>query len=595
MRLVPRRLIAVASAAALSAGLLLVPTGPPAEAAPTVSATAKKVTKTSKLEKRRSKAVKTPKLKWYRCYGDARCATVKVPRDYDKPKGKKVELALIKRSAKNQKRKIGTLFVNPGGPGGSGTEMAYFAEDYLSPALLERFDVVGFDPRGVAFSDNVQCFPSVRQSDPVLDKIYSVAFPYGTKQEKSLIKAYDKHAKACSKTGKPLTGAVSTAEVARDMDLLRRAVGDKKLTYVGFSYGSYLGQVYANLYPDRVRAIAIDGVLDPVKWAGTKKSQKTPLGQRLQSAQGASKALRRALVLCDRAGASRCTFAAGNPVANYETIAQRLRKAPLVEIDPETGDRYVTTYADFVALTLSMLYSPYYGPEMITEFSTYLWDLIYPTSADASAAQRKDTVRKLIKLEASVKNRKQPTLPGKAYGFPYDNSHDAFASIACTDSRNSKNLAKYPSLAKKADQQAPYFGRLWLWNTADCSSKKWTVKDEDAYRGPFTKRTSSPVLIVGNYYDPATSYAGAVSTSKRMPNSRLLSSNSWGHTAYGTSACVTNAVDRYLLGRRLPAKGKVCTGDYRPFTEDLDSESTAQAKALTQPRIAIAPVKPSLR
>ncbi len=585
MRPLPRRLFAIASAVALTAGLLSVSTAPAADAATST---------TSKVEKRRSKAVKTPKLNWYSCYGYAKCATVKVPLDYDKPKGKKVELALLKVPAKNQKTKIGSLFVNPGGPGGSGTEMAYFSGDFLSRAVTDRFDVVGFDPRGVAFSKNVKCFSSPRKAAPVLNTITSAAFPYGAKQEKAFAQAYDKHAKGCSTTGKPLSGAMSTAEVARDMDLLRRAVGDKKLTYLGFSYGSYLGEVYANLYPDRVRALAIDGVLDPVKWAGTKKTQSTPIGARLGSAEGASKALNRALVLCDRAGETRCAFAAGNPVTNYEKIAQRLRKAPLVEIDEETGDRYVTTYADFVGITLSMLYSQYYGPEMVTDFAAYLAEL---TGVSPVTVPRAQTVRELVKLEKSVKDQQQRrTLPGTRLGFPYDNGLDAFQTIGCTDSRNSKNLARYAALAKAADKRAPYFGRLWLWNLAGCSSTKWTVRDEDAYRGPFTKKTATPVLIVGNYWDPATNYAGAVSTSKRLPNSRLVSSNSWGHTAYGTSPCATQAVDSYLLTRKVPAKGKVCTGDYTPFQELLDTESTSKSQALKRNSpVAIPPTKPGLR
>lgn len=587
MRLVPRRLIAVASAVALSAGLLSVSTGPPAEAATHA--------KTSKVEKRRSKAVKTPKLKWYSCYGYAKCATVKVPLDYDKPKGKKVELAVLKVPAKNQKKKIGSLFVNPGGPGGSGTEIAYYSSDFLSEAVTDRFDVVGFDPRGVAYSKNVKCFPSARQNDPVVDTLYSAAFPYGAKEEKAFTKAYTKHAKACSTTGKPLTGAISTAEVARDMDLLRRAVGDKKLTYLGFSYGSYLGEVYANLYPDRVRALAIDGVLDPVKWAGTKRTASTPIGQRVQSAQGASRALRQTLVRCDKAGPTKCLFAAGNPVVNYEKIAQRLRKAPLVEIDPDTGDRYVTTYADFVGTTLSMLYLSW-GPEWVSEYASYLYDLIDPASAAKNTALRKSTVRSLIKLhKAAEKAGEQRRLPGKNFGFPYDNSLDAFQTISCTDSRNAKNLSSFPARAKAADKQAPYFGRLWLWNMAGCSSPKWKVKDEDAYRGPFTKKTASTVLIVGNYWDPATNYSGAVATSKRMPNSRLLSSNSWGHTAYGTSDCVTGAVDAYLLTKKVPAKGKVCVGDEQPFTSELELESMTKSVQRDASRIVVAPTKPGLR
>ena len=169
MRPLPRRLFAMASAVALTAGLLSVSPAPSAEAAGPSS--------TSKVEKRRSKAVKTPKLNWYTCYGYAKCATVKVPLDYDKPKGKKVDLALLKVPAKNQKKKIGTLFVNPGGPGGSGTEIAYYSSYIFSPAVTDRFDVVGFDPRGIAFSQNVKCFPSARKSDPVLNTINSTAFP----------------------------------------------------------------------------------------------------------------------------------------------------------------------------------------------------------------------------------------------------------------------------------------------------------------------------------------------------------------------------------------------------------------------------------
>lgn len=599
MRLVPRRLIAVASAMAVSAGLLVAGTGQqPVQATPAVTTAAKKADQTSKVEKRRSKAVKTPKLKWYSCFGYASCATVKVPLDYDKPKGKKVELAVLKVPATDQKRKIGTLFINPGGPGASGTEIAYFSGWFLSRSLTSRFDVVGFDPRGVAFSDNVKCFPSPREGDPVHNSINAVAFPYGAKQEKAARKAWDKQAKGCSTTGKPLSAAMSTAEAARDMDLLRRAVGDKKLTYLGFSYGSYLGEVYANMYPDRVRAIAIDGVLDPVQWAGTKKTAKDPVGNRVRSAVGASRALRRLLLLCDAAGPTKCAFADGNPVAKFEQIASRLRKAPLVEIDPDTGDRYVTTYADFVGFTQFLLAYGDFAIDYVAVYADALYDILFTSGASADAvAQRSAAVDRLQRIEKAVRAAQQPKkIPGRAYAFPYDNSLDAYLSVICTDSRNTKNLKSFGKIGAAADKQAAYFGRLWLWNSAGCSSKKWTVKDEDAYRGPFTKHTSAPVLIVGNYWDPSTNYQGAVSTSKRMPNSRLLLSNSWGHTAYGVSPCVTNAMDRYLTSTALPAKGTVCQGAYQPFTEDLEQDtSTAQSANQLQPRLVVGPGRPTSR
>ena len=147
------------------------------------------------------------------------------------------------------------------------------------------------------------------------------------------------------------------------------------------------------------------------------------------------------------------------------------------------------------------------------------------------------TVRQLIKLEKSLKEQQQRrTLPGTRLGFPYDNSLDAFQTIVCTDSRNSRTWPVTPTLAKAADKQAPYFGRLWLWNLAGCSARSGRSKTRTPTAARSPSRPATPVLIVGNYWDPATNYAGAVSTSKRLPNSRLLSSNSWGHTAYGTSA-----------------------------------------------------------
>ena len=143
----------------------------------------------------------------------------------------------------------------------------------------------------------------------------------------------------------------------------------------------------------------------------------------------------------------------------------------------------------------------------------------------------------------------------------------------------------------------PYFGRLWLWNLAGCSSPKWKAKDEDAYRGTFTKRTSTPVLIVGNYWDPATSYAGAVSTSKRLPNSRLLSSSSWGHTAYGSSDCINGAIDSYLLDQEGSGQGQgVRRRVHSPSRRLLETESTSRSKALEKNSpIAIPPAQPGLR
>jgi len=571
-----RRLIAMVSALAV-AGCLLPSSGG-------VVATARTSAFLSAGEAKKIDAIATPKLNWYTCYQTAECTTVRVPRDYDKPKGAKVELALLRVKARNQKKRIGSLFINPGGPGGSATQVAYFSPQLLSADLLDRFDIVGMDPRGVAFSDNVRCLPGAREQESVLAG-YNTFFPITSQQERAWLKSDRSEGQACSKDS--LAKSMSTAEVARDMELMRRAVGDSKLTYLGFSYGSYLGQVYANMFPDRFRAVAVDGVLDPVAWAGDKSNQGQPLEQRLRASSGAWKALRELLVRCDQAGGEQCSFAPGDPVANLAVIADRLKRDPLQQVDDFSGEVYTFGYQDLVANLLFMLYDPA-GFSYIIGMLTDLWIITEPP-ADASA----QSARKKQALESfnELRRRNEDLVGRPHFGFPYDNSFDAFASVTCTDSRETTRGRDYPAFAAKADRRAPYFGRVWTWSSSVCAGDAFTGDDEDAYTGPFNTKTAKPVLVVGNYFDPATNYAGAVSAAKRLPNSRLLSSNSWGHTAYGTSDCVISAVDSYLLKGTVPAAGKVCKGDLQPF-QSIEEEAlvanAARQEAFTKslPRLA---------
>ena len=517
----------------------------------------RKAATTSAKERKRVDSVKTPKLGWYKCYDYAECATVRLPLDYDKPKGATTEIAVLRVKAKDQKHKIGSLFLNPGGPGGSGTSIAYNAPYFLSDSVLARFDIVGVDPRGIAFSDNVKCFKSTKAQTAAF-KGLNVAFPFTKKEEAAYIKSAKAVAKGCSTTGKKIAGAMSTAEVVRDMDVLRRAVGDKKLSYLGFSYGTAIGQYYANMFPDRFRALVVDGVIDPVSWTGTKKTANQIQDERMHSADGAYKALQEILKRCDKAGETYCAFAAGDPVKNFETIAAKLRAKPLVITD-DFGT-YTVTYADFVGGTLGSLYGTYAGDD-VTQTAAALWTLLgLPAASSADKAAAKTALITRIKDARS----RRP-----ARDFPYDNGFEAFSGVMCTDGLHPKDAASWPAATAKADKRAPYFGRAWAWGSVQCARNSWTVRDEDAYTGPFNRRTVAPVLVVGSQWDPATNYEEAVSSAKLLPNSRLLSSTNWGHTAYGTSACATTAIDTYLLKGTLPAKGTVCEGDIQPFTEPL--------------------------
>jgi pimeloyl-ACP methyl ester carboxylesterase len=546
-------LLALATAAAVAV---------PAQGVATHSTVAGRTAAVAQTSAQKTDAVPTPALDWYPCLGKAECATVDVPRDYDRPHGATVQLALLRLKARVPARRIGSLFVNPGGPGGSATELAYFSDEVFSSRVLNRFDIVGMDPRGIGFSDNVACFPGAREQAPVLAG-YAEAFPMTRKQQRAWLRSDRAEGRACSRT--PLARSMSTAEVARDMELVRRAVGDRQLSYFGFSYGTYLGQVYANLYPHRFRAVAVDGVLDPVAWAGDAANRGRPLEQRLRSSRGAWKALHEILVRCDRVGGTRCSFAPGNPLTNLALIARRLKASPLVDVDPFSGEVFRFGYADLVATMLGMLYDPA-GYQPITDMLSQLIVLTEPGNpqARATAAQvrrQKAALRRLADLR-----RQYADLVGRpGFDFPYFNGIDAAASVTCTDSVEDTRGQDFPAYAAQADRSAPYFGRAWTWISSVCAGDAFTGNDEDAYTGPFNRRTTAPVLYVGDYFDPATNYRGAVSAARRMPNSRLLSSNSWGHTAYGTSACVTSAVDRYLVAGRLPATGKVCVGDVQPF------------------------------
>jgi pimeloyl-ACP methyl ester carboxylesterase len=556
-RLLAAGLTGIVLAGALSAPALA------AAAPPAGSAVGPPTARTSAVEARRVDRVKTPKISWYKCYVWAQCATVKVPLDYDRPTGATTSLALLRVKARNPKTRIGSLFVNPGGPGGSAAVMALSAPLFLSDSLLDRFDVVGMDPRGVGFSSTPRCFTSTRNQTLALAGLEPV-FPYGKKEEAAYVKSVRALGRACSSTGKTLAGAMSTGEVARDMDVMRRAVGDRKLTYLGFSYGSALGQYYANMFPDRFRALAVDGVINPVSWVGTSTTANTVQDDRMHSADGAYEALRELFTRCRTAGPTYCHFAAeGDPATTFATIAQRLKAKPITLPALAGLPAMKITYADFIGEILSGLYSPSAG-EIFDLVATGTWTLLAdPATVPAPELDAAKTAmaRQFTRTRAR---------PGR--DFPYDPAGETESAVMCTDGRHPRDASGWPAASARADTRAPYFGRLWAWVSAPCAADTWTVRDEDAYRGPFNRRTAATVLVVGSYWDPATNYREAVAAARLLPNSRLLSSDNWGHTAYGTGACATAAVDDYLLRGTLPPAGTVCAGESRPFTEAVGED-----------------------
>jgi pimeloyl-ACP methyl ester carboxylesterase len=271
-----------------------------------------------------------PRLAWRSCGDQApafQCATARVPLDYDRPHGATITLALTRLPATNPSARIGSIFFNPGGPGGSGVDfLQAVGQDLYSPQVRARFDLVSFDPRGVARSTPLQCFDTTEEA---LAALAPFPFPVTRAEERVWVHADRVYARACARNAGPILDHMSTANVARDMDLLRRAVGDRKMTYVGYSYGTAIGSTYANMFPDKVRAVVIDGVIDPVSYTTGRggEARRVPSDARLRSEQGAYDTLQAFLRLCDRGG-PRCAFSGGDPKRRYDRLARRLLREP---------------------------------------------------------------------------------------------------------------------------------------------------------------------------------------------------------------------------------------------------------------------------
>lgn len=533
-----RRLGAVTASAALTLGMTAILPASPSEATATPRAGSPLTAPVVAAQV----DAPIPVLDWSRCESGARalCATAEVPLDYDDPTGPTILLDLLKVPALDSGNKLGTLFVNPGGPGGSATEFAFFGADLLGDTVAMRYDVVGIDPRGVGEHSQMVCTAA---DDPPNQ---TVGFPITEQQSKQVWRAGRWIRNACVSAPEQIVQHMSTADTARDMDLIRQAVGEEELDYYGISYGTFLGATYAAMFPDRVGRFVVDGVLDPVNWStGDAGNADLPFTTRIASARGAYEALTSGLTECDRVGKRSCAFA-GDAESKWRWL---VRKAKAGKLRAYGGN---VSYPDLVGGTLGMLYD------------NISYDWLGSALADLYRRAHKHTA-KAGGVSAAEWHRIATRVTRAPYalagaGFEIN---DAFHGVSCADTSNPTTRQAWWDAGRQQDRDYPWFGSLWTWESAACA--KWpAAAQEDSFRGPYDVTTANPILVVGNSHDPATPVQGARRFTTLFEGSRFLLMDGWGHGAIGNT-CVTAAFDDYYATGALPREGSVCEKDYPLF------------------------------
>jgi pimeloyl-ACP methyl ester carboxylesterase len=479
-----------------------------------------------------------PALSWTGCGAGLQCATLTVPLDHSRPSGRTISLAIIRRLAGDPAHRVGSLVFNPGGPGGSGIDFVHRNLALVPPELLARFDFVTFDPRGVGSSTPVHCFASLAEQQAFAASVPAF-FPVGPAQEQTYTRAYQDYGARCARRNAGLLPHMSTANVARDVDLLRQALGESSLTYFGVSYGSYLGTTYANLFPQRVRALLLDGADDPVQWVGGADRNRVPTFVRTRADIGSSQTMAQFLDMCADAG-PRCEFAVGTDrkvtADRFNALMNIVRRQPVPVATPR-GTVQLTYAIAADAIAQNALFTQTAFPLL------------------ARALNRLDHGDGTLLLQFAG-----------LYATPttYDNATESGTAVLCVDGDNPAEPAAWPGAARDADQRAPHFGSLMAYFSFPCAA--WQARDAGRYTGPFDRPTAHPVLVVGNRFDPATPYEGAVALRHRLADARLLTLDGWGHTALlQPSKCAHDAEVRYLVDGTLPAAGTVCTPDAGPF------------------------------
>ena len=486
-------------------------------------------------------------IDWTECGPGLDCATVEVPLEYTEPDGKQIPLAVTRHRATDPQQRIGSLFINPGGPGVPATEMVASidpdsATSPFSPDVVARFDVVGMDPRGVGESGGVRCLTDEQRAEQAAED-RDPALP-GGKPLGTLLADADTFTAGCLAHQSPeFLASLSTDNVARDLDQVRAALGEEQITFYGASYGTVVGPMYATMFPERVRQMVIDAPVDTRLWL------KKPLRLLDDVARSNEETLDAWFETCRAEGVQVCPFGDGDPEAAFDALITALEAEP-IQVPPTEGLTPGGTLDG--AMTLESVRA--------AAGNRALWPLL--TAGLLAAQQGNGTALHFLVSKVTV----------APFGGPYATLQEAHTAVRCADWPVLTNLAEHRAAAKKVTARDDRLGSRAAYSALNCAL--WPAENEDRFTKELTGAGAPPILVVGGRLDNVSPHHWAETMAERLEDAVLLTREGVGHTSYRTSGpCVDDAVDAALIDRVLPADGTVC--DLPPATTRPPGSPTA--------------------
>ena len=470
-------------------------------------------------------------IEWEPCGGGWDCGYLEVPLDYSEPEGATIEIAVVRQPARSDAERIGVLLMNPGGPGGEAINFTRTWARILGTSITERFDIVGFDPRGVGRSSPIICH------DTLLDYVGADPAPRNQEDFDALIELSEQFAQDCMARHGDLIPHLGTRNVARDMDRIREALGEEQLNYVGYSYGTRIGSVYADLFPEQVRAFVLDGAVD---------NSLSPMERALAQAEGFERALRNFIAHCEQ---NDCALAGDDIYRQFRMVWEQSRSEPI----PAAGaDRDARPGDVFYGMIMPL-------------YNRLTWGMLEDAVADA------------LEGDGSLLVHMANRYLSRDSDGEFSNQTEANIAINCAD-RNPEHPAidsweEYRAALPQFREASELFGPAMM--VSSCIG--WPVGTDPA--GVPTAEGAAPILVIGTTGDPATPYEWAEAMAEQLDSGVLLRHEGEGHTVYalGGSRCVNTVVNSYLIGLTAPESGTMCSGSDDPVPpEQLEPGATPE-------------------